>query len=441
MTDVPLKPVPTANGMFEYLYDAEGTRVAKGTISSFSCDTAHNGFSMTASYILGPGNEQLTELSWADNTAKAAHTNVFAAGQLIATYSFNNNSNATSPATIYFHLTDWLGTRRALADYTGELQQRCNSLPFGNGEDCPTIPTEHLFTGKERDSESGNDYFGARYFASSMGRWLSPDPLGMAFADPTDPQSLNRYAYVLNNPLIFTDPDGLDCMYTNNQSWNSVNVTVVRGDCKSDKDNGVFVDGTIDANSLHYSVDQSTGATSLGYNFTNNDDESKSGAGVTSLANLAPLNTDGQLAPSIQNQFIPQLAATSIGFNRALPVPCGSGTNFGANVDAGPFSFRFGWDANTSRGLRFSGSVRTSLRGGLQTSFGAKGMNLSNSASLAIPDTPFALTAGLNKGRVTNLGGAVAFGQGANGATSGFGSAQAGAYALTGNFQDGCRPW
>ncbi len=59
-------------------------------------------------------------------------------------------------------------------------------------------------TGKERDTESGNDYFGAaRYYASSMGRWLSPDPLGMAFADPTDPQSLNHYAYVLNNPLIF----------------------------------------------------------------------------------------------------------------------------------------------------------------------------------------------------------------------------------------------
>jgi len=62
------------------------------------------------------------------------------------------------------------------------------------------------FTGKERDAESGNDYFEARYFGSSMGRFLSPDPLGGSLANP---QSLNRYAYALNNPLVNTDPTGM----------------------------------------------------------------------------------------------------------------------------------------------------------------------------------------------------------------------------------------
>lgn len=61
-------------------------------------------------------------------------------------------------------------------------------------------------TGKERDAESGNDYFGARYFGSSMGRFLSPDPLGGSLVNP---QSLNRYAYAFNNPLRFTDPTGM----------------------------------------------------------------------------------------------------------------------------------------------------------------------------------------------------------------------------------------
>ena len=61
-------------------------------------------------------------------------------------------------------------------------------------------------TAKERDAESGNDYFGARYFGSSMGRFLSPDPLG---GELINPQSLNRYAYALNNPLRFTDPTGM----------------------------------------------------------------------------------------------------------------------------------------------------------------------------------------------------------------------------------------
>lgn len=54
------------------------------------------------------------------------------------------------------------------------------------------------YTGKERDSESGNDDFGARYYASGMGRWMSPDPTGLALATAENPQSLNLYAYVNN---------------------------------------------------------------------------------------------------------------------------------------------------------------------------------------------------------------------------------------------------
>lgn len=67
-------------------------------------------------------------------------------------------------------------------------------------------------TGKERDPESGNDYFGARYYASSMGRFLSPD--WSAKAEPVpygkldNPQSLNLYAYVGNNPLSRVDATG-----------------------------------------------------------------------------------------------------------------------------------------------------------------------------------------------------------------------------------------
>lgn len=68
------------------------------------------------------------------------------------------------------------------------------------------------YTGKERDVESGLDYFGARYYSSSMGRWMSPDwsaheePVPYAKLD--DPQSLNLYGYVGSNPLSKADPDG-----------------------------------------------------------------------------------------------------------------------------------------------------------------------------------------------------------------------------------------
>jgi RHS repeat-associated protein len=67
-------------------------------------------------------------------------------------------------------------------------------------------------TGKERDTESGNDYFGARYYASSMGRFMSPDWSAQVEPVPYsklgDPQSLNLYAYVYNNPITGVDPDG-----------------------------------------------------------------------------------------------------------------------------------------------------------------------------------------------------------------------------------------
>jgi RHS repeat-associated protein len=63
------------------------------------------------------------------------------------------------------------------------------------------------FTGKERDTESGNDYFGARYYASTMGRFLSPDPSRLSI-QPNNPQTWNRYAYVYNNPLALRDDNG-----------------------------------------------------------------------------------------------------------------------------------------------------------------------------------------------------------------------------------------
>ena len=64
------------------------------------------------------------------------------------------------------------------------------------------------FTSKERDAETGLDYFGARYYSNTLGRFTSVDPLRTS-AHPTDPQTWNRYSYVANRPLISIDPDGL----------------------------------------------------------------------------------------------------------------------------------------------------------------------------------------------------------------------------------------
>jgi RHS repeat-associated protein len=179
--------VTTSDGT-GYLYDAEGRRVAKLT-----------GGVLSSIYILSQAGEQLTELNGALGWL---HSNVFAEGKLLATY---DNSGT------HFHITDWLGSRRVQARPDGASDLVCASLPFGDSLNCTgsgTDSTEHHFTGKERDTETGLDYFGARYYGSNMGRFMTPDPL-LNSGHPADPQSWNRYSYTLNNPLRFVDPTGL----------------------------------------------------------------------------------------------------------------------------------------------------------------------------------------------------------------------------------------
>jgi RHS repeat-associated protein len=131
------------------------------------------------------------------------------------------------------------------------------------------VETDWLFTSKERDAETGLDYFGARYFSSAQGRFTSVDgPFNDQ--DPSDPQSWNLFSYVRNNPLKFTDPSGQDCVYTSNLSSDGT-VGVERGSCS--QSGGTFVDGTIDTNSLTYNQRAST----LSYSYSNGE---TIGAGV-----------------------------------------------------------------------------------------------------------------------------------------------------------------
>ncbi|MGD0497587.1 MAG: RHS repeat-associated core domain-containing protein, partial [Bryobacteraceae bacterium] len=77
------------------------------------------------------------------------------------------------------------------------------------------LGVKQKFTGKERDAETGLDYFGARYYSTAQGRFTTPDwsarPQAVPYADFANPQTLNLYTYVQNNPLSRTDPDGHCC--------------------------------------------------------------------------------------------------------------------------------------------------------------------------------------------------------------------------------------
>lgn len=183
-----------------YIYDAEGNRVAKGSNGVFTCDdSAAQGFTLTERYVVGLSGENLSKV---DGQGKWIQSDVYAGGQLLATY----DSSGT-----HFNLTDPLGTRRFYVQADLSSYQKCTSLPFGNNSNC----VNPKFTGKERDPESGNDYFLARYYNSMMGRFLSPDWSAktepVPYAKLGDPQTLNLYAYVQNNPLAKLDLDGHGC--------------------------------------------------------------------------------------------------------------------------------------------------------------------------------------------------------------------------------------
>jgi RHS repeat-associated protein len=143
-------------------------------------------------------------------------------------------------------ISDHLGTPRMVLDETGNLanMKRHDYLPFGEELFAPTSGrsaaqgysggdgVRQQFTSKERDVETGLDYFSARYYTSSQGRFTSPDPFSIiqmrqsarndaktnsAFMQFIgDPRRWNRFAYAINSPLVFTDKTGLDIMIIEN---------------------------------------------------------------------------------------------------------------------------------------------------------------------------------------------------------------------------------
>lgn len=115
-------------------------------------------------------------------------------------------SAQTTEVVTYYH-TDAIGSVRMITDANGQIVERHDYLPFGEEWQAPSSSERRLYTGKERDRETGFDYFGARYYASTTGRFTGVDPNHIN-GDIFDPQRWNAFAYARNNPLRFVDPFG-----------------------------------------------------------------------------------------------------------------------------------------------------------------------------------------------------------------------------------------
>jgi RHS repeat-associated protein len=171
-----------------YTYDGDGNRLQK---------------SSGKIYWYGSGSEVLDE---SDSSGNITDEYVYFGGKRVSHRVVSTNA-------LYFYGEDMLGTSRTIFTSAGVLCYDADFYPFG-GERAytNTCAQNYTFEGKERDTETGNDDFGARYYSSSFGRWTSPDwsaiPAPVPYANVTNPQTLNLYAMVSDNPETFADLDG-----------------------------------------------------------------------------------------------------------------------------------------------------------------------------------------------------------------------------------------
>ena len=212
----------TNNRLTTARYDGTGNQTtipnAPGATQSYDAENRISQVtgSGTTSYGYDGNGRRVTKSSASGSTVYVYD----AGGQLAAEYSTIAN---TSPCTTCYLGTDHLGTTRLVTDKSGLVVARHDYTPFGEEIPAGTADRDghwgafgdtvnQKFTGKERDSESGLDYFGARYYGSALGRFTSPDwsanPEPVPYANLADPQTLNLYTYAGDNPLRARDPDG-----------------------------------------------------------------------------------------------------------------------------------------------------------------------------------------------------------------------------------------
>jgi len=200
----------TGDGVHTYTYDAEDrlTEVDGGSTASYVYGpdgqrVQKTTGGVTVQYLYDSNGHQIAEINSSGGWNRAE---IYADNWHIGTYSGGPSG------TTNFLISDNLGSTRLMTGYPSPTIADCDDYyPFGERISCGangTTPFE--FTGYQRDAETNLDNANVRYFASSLGRFMSPDPSGLSLQNPADPQSLNLYSYVRNSPLVGTDPTGMD---------------------------------------------------------------------------------------------------------------------------------------------------------------------------------------------------------------------------------------
>lgn len=247
-------------------YDANGNqnkqrRAGQNETQAYDADNRMTNFNGGLGQYFYDGDGRRVKKIDATGTAIFVYNT---AGQLIAEYTSGSPSGSGTSYLTGDHLQSTRVVTSA-ADGSGNVtvKARFDYLPFG--EEIPsslggrssvvgyvtTDKTRQKFTEKERDSESGMDYFLTRYHSPAQGRFTSPDT-PLVGQHPTYPQSWNLYAYVRNNPCSLIDPNGQDCVYAtdNGEGVESIDHNSSSGECGDT--GGTWVPGNVKESNVNY---------------------------------------------------------------------------------------------------------------------------------------------------------------------------------------------
>jgi RHS repeat-associated protein len=228
----------------DYVYDSAGNVTQDATGKKFVCDGENKQTSFGTSgsstnggtYVYNGDGKRVKKIVGTEVTVFVYDV----AGKMVAEYA---TTTPTSPQIRYL-TADMLATPRINTDTSGIVIARHDYMPFGDeiistggratsvGYAADTV--RQKFTSKERDIETGLDYFGARYFASTQGRFTSPDPVA---GSCWNPQSLNAYSYSWNNPLKLTDPTGMVVSWEDSEAKKKKDETAARTDAQRKYEN------------------------------------------------------------------------------------------------------------------------------------------------------------------------------------------------------------
>jgi RHS repeat-associated protein len=186
-----------ADGSYALRYDVEGrlveARKAGSPVASFGYD----------------GDGKMVTATMGATTTVYLGNYYEKEGSTVRSYYYHGGQRVAmrENGTLYWLLTDHLGSTAVVANESGAKVAERRYRAFGQSryDSDPLLPTDYRFTGQREESAIGLYFYNARWYDPALGRFAQADTV---VPEPGNPQSLNRYSYVLNNPLKYMDPSG-----------------------------------------------------------------------------------------------------------------------------------------------------------------------------------------------------------------------------------------